>query len=50
MLGLLGGGALNGMMDEDPRRQGLLSAALAGLAASGPSSKPVSFGQPLGQA
>lgn len=50
MLGLLGGGALNGMMDEDPRRQGLLSAALAGLAASGPSSKPVSFGQTLGQA
>ena len=50
MLGLLGGGALNGMMDEDPRRQGLLSAALAGLAASGPSTKPVSFGQTLGQA
>lgn len=46
MFGLLGGG----MMDEDPRRQGLLSAALAGLAASGPSTKPVSFGQTLGQA
>jgi hypothetical protein len=38
------------MMDEDPRRQGLLSAALAGLAASGPSSKPVSLGQTLGMA
>lgn len=50
MLGLLGGAAINGMMDEDPRRQGLLSAALAGLAASGPSNKPVSFGQTLGQA
>jgi hypothetical protein len=50
MFGLLGRGAIEGMMDEDPRRQGLLSAALAGLAASGPSSKPVSLGQTLGMA
>lgn len=50
MFGLLGRGAIEGMMDEDPRRQGLLSAALAGLSASGPSSKPVSLGQTLGMA
>lgn len=39
-----------GILDLDPQTQGLLQAAFAGLAASGPSRMPVSTGQVLGQA
>lgn len=41
-----------GILDSsiDPRTQGLLQAAFAGLQASGPSRMPVSLGQVLGQA
>lgn len=43
-------GALSGMDQIDPKTMGLLSAAAAGLQASGPSRMPTSTGQVFGQA